>query len=65
MHVSLTPDADLVRAVRRLSRGPLALLVVILLLIRRSRRRSREQEDMESLSLIGEDPLVPTDSPQV
>ncbi len=42
----------------------LALLVVILLLVRRSRRRSREQEDMESLSLIGEDPLVPTDFPQ-
>ncbi len=39
----------------------LVLLVVILLLVRRSRRRSREREDMESLSMIGDDPLMPAD----
>lgn len=42
----------------------LVLLVVVLLLVRRSRRRSREREDMEHLSLIDDDPLVPTDFPQ-
>lgn len=42
----------------------LVLLVVILLLVRRSRRRTREREDMEHLSLIDDDPLVPTDFPQ-
>lgn len=42
----------------------LVLLVVILLVVRRSRRRSREQEDMESLSMMDDDPLVPADPPQ-
>ncbi|MGV8846117.1 COG1361 S-layer family protein [Tessaracoccus sp.] len=40
----------------------LILLVVVLLVVRRSRRRSRERDDMDSLSMIGDDPLVPTDN---
>ncbi len=40
----------------------LILLVVVLLVVRRSRRLSRERDDMDSLSMIGDDPLMPTDN---
>ncbi|RMB62222.1 COG1361 S-layer family protein [Tessaracoccus antarcticus] len=37
------------------------LVIVIVLLVGRSRRRRREQRDMESLAMIGDDPLMPAD----
>lgn len=40
----------------------LLALIVVSVLVRRSRRRRREQEDLASLSMLGGDPLVPTDA---
>ncbi|MEO7589087.1 MAG: hypothetical protein ABIS84_13800 [Arachnia sp.] len=37
------------------------LVVAIILLVGRSRRRRHEQQDAESLAMIGDDPLVPAD----
>lgn len=42
----------------------LLLLLIVLLLVRRSRRRSKEQDDMDSMSMLSDDPLVPTDGSQ-
>ena len=39
----------------------LLLVVAIILLVGRSRRRRHEQQDAESLAMIGDDPLVPAD----
>jgi len=40
----------------------LLIILLVVLLVRRSRRRSREQDDMESLSMLGDEPLVPNDT---
>lgn len=42
----------------------LLIILLVVLLVRSSRRRSREREDMDSLSMISDDPLVPNDSSQ-
>ncbi|MDO5737400.1 MAG: hypothetical protein Q4P15_13095 [Propionibacteriaceae bacterium] len=39
----------------------LLLLILVIALVRRSRRRGRDRDDMESLSMIGGDPLMPAD----
>ncbi len=46
--------------------GIVLLLIILLVvsLVRRSRRRRRERDDMESLSMMSEEPLVPTDNQQ-
>ena len=40
----------------------LLIILLVVLLVRRSRRRRRERDDMESLSMLGDEPLVPNDT---
>ncbi|MGO1384975.1 MAG: hypothetical protein ACTHU1_09320 [Arachnia sp.] len=40
----------------------LMIVALVVFLVRRARRRSREREDMESLSMLGDEPLVPNDT---
>ncbi len=42
----------------------LLIILLVVLLVRRSRRRSRERDDMASLSMLGDEPLVPNDTMQ-
>lgn len=42
----------------------LLIVLLVILLVRRSGRRKREREDMDSLSMLGDEPLVPNDTTQ-